>query len=90
MGCPPLGGLIKREGAQVSIDPSKPHFTVMLDEIVGDNASLAVTPDGDVICTMHPSAANDDSPARFSGHVMFRKAVEMVLRPPQAGSDGSA
>lgn len=85
MGGPPYGGLIIREGAQVSIDPSKPHFTVMLDEIVGNNATVSVTPDGEVICTMHPSAGEDDSPARFSGHVMFRKAVEMVLQPPQPG-----
>lgn len=74
----------------MSIDPSKPHFTVMLDEIVGDEAALSVTPDGEIICTMHPSAAEDDSPARFSGHVVFRKAVEMVTqRPPQFGPGGT-
>lgn len=89
MGCPPLGGLIKREGAHVSIDPSKPHFTVMLDEAVGNEAALYVTPDGEVICTMHPSAAKDNSPARFTGHVMFRQAVEMVLRPPESGPSGT-
>lgn len=90
MGGPPYGGLSKREDAQVSIDPSKPHFTVMLDEAVGSEAALYVTPGGEIICTMHPSAAKDDSPARFSGHVMFRKAVEMVLRPPQPGPDSTA
>ena len=74
----------------MSIDPSKPHFTVMIDEAVGSEAALYVTPDGEVICTMHPSAAKDDSRARFTGHVMFRKAVEMVLRPPQLGPDSNA
>jgi hypothetical protein len=73
-----MRGLIKREGAQVSINPSKPHFTVMLDEAVGDEAALSVTAEGEIICTMHPSAADDNSAARFSGHVMFRKAVEIA------------
>lgn len=73
----------------MSIDPSKPHFTVMLDEIVGDNATLSVTPDGEIICTMHPSAAKDNSPARSSGHTVFRKAVEMVLQPTQRRIDNA-
>lgn len=90
MRSPPNGGLIIWEDAQVSIDLSKPHFTVMLDEAVGDEAALYVAPDGEVICTMHPSAAKDNSPARFTGHVMFRQAVEMVLKPLESGPYGTA
>lgn len=62
----------------MSIDPSKPHFTVMLDETVGNEAGLSVAPDGEIVCTVHPSAGDDDSPARFSGHVMVSKAIKMA------------
>lgn len=65
----------------MSIDLSnKPHFTIVIDDKVGEIATLAETPDGDVICTVHPSAAEDDSPARYNGHSAFKQAVNLVLR----------
>lgn len=70
------------------LSPSKPHFTVVIDDIVGENATLAETPDGELICTMHSSAAEDSSPARHTGHIVFKKAVETALRR-QRPADGS-
>jgi hypothetical protein len=67
----------------VTIDLPKPHFTVVIDDTVGDTATLAETPDGEIIFTVHPSAAEDDSPARYSGHAAFKKAVELVTRRRQ-------
>lgn len=74
----------------MSIDLSnKPHFTVVIDDAVGDIATLAETPDGDLICTMHPAAAEDDSPARYSGHTAFKQAVNMVLRRQGPGTSAA-
>lgn len=63
---------------QVTIELSKPHFTIVIDDTVGEIATLAETPDGEVICTVHPSAAEDNSPARYNSHTAFKRAVELV------------
>jgi hypothetical protein len=62
------------------MDLSKPHFTVVLDEKAGENASLAETPDGELILKVHPSIADDGSPAHCNGRAMLKKAVELLAR----------
>lgn len=62
----------------MTMDLSKPHFTVVLDEKAGENASLAETPDGEWILKVHPSVAEDGSPAHCNGRAMLKKAVEML------------
>lgn len=62
----------------MTIELSKPHFTIIIDDSVGEIATLTEAPDGEVICTVHPDAAEDDSPARYYGHSAFKKAVEIV------------
>jgi len=63
----------------VAMDLPKPHFTVVIDDTVGEIAALTVAEDGEITCTLHSSAADDDSPARYSGHTVFSKAVEVAL-----------
>lgn len=62
----------------MNMDLSKPHFTVVLDEKAGENASLAETPDGEWVLKVHPSVADDGSPAHCAGRAMLKKAVEMI------------
>lgn len=72
----------------MNVDLSKPHFTIILDERMGDTALFKEADNGDLFCFMHPSAAEDDSPARSSGHVVFRRAVEAALHAHQNTSGG--
>jgi hypothetical protein len=56
---------------------------IVLDERVGDTAVLSKADDGELYFVIHPSAAEDDSPARSNGHTMFRKAVEVAMNIQQ-------
>lgn len=67
--------------------PKPPHFTVVLDDLMGDTATVVEADDGEVYCLMHPSAAETDSPARYNGHVAFSKAVELALQRFREGNN---
>lgn len=71
----------------MAINPSKPHFTVYLDDGVGDVASLSESPDGELLFTLHPSAAEDGSPAHCNGRAVFKKAVEILVGQQRRPAD---
>ena len=67
----------------MNLDPSKPHFTVVIDESLGECATLAESPDGELIYTMHPSATQGDSPARLAAYTVLQRAVDTLLNRVQ-------
>lgn len=83
MSSPPLKRADRIGRMPRSMDLSKPHFTVVLDEKAGENAFLAETPEGEWILNVHPSVAEDGSPAHCNGRAMLKKAVEVLTRRPR-------
>lgn len=61
------------------IDPSKPHFTVVIDDSLGETATLTESPNGELIYTLHPAATQPDSPARVAAYTVLQRAVETLL-----------
>lgn len=74
----------------MTIDPSKPHLTVVLDYEMGESASLSEAPNGELYCNMHPSAAEDGSPAQHSGRAVFQRAVEILIGRQRPGTEGQS